>query len=568
MTRMWPALIVALSACNGAEEPSGDTDGSAGPFDGVAPVSRYYEPMADATWQTVEGEEISVSGMWSPGDVLVVYAAPDAGYHEQVLGGDWEQLLLDMPRRAQLVFSVYAEGAARRQERLDALVAARDAALAAMDEARRSWWSDRIHILRTPPKQMGWVAELGAPNVRRTGNYHDGQRFVGFLVDPRQQIRPLGELVDWANSRPRIEWLAHEVKALRHEADVLAAAESVPAEIVTVLDGEGIGTGWGGAGVFAEVALPDDLAHFEGLELDMNLSCFHVEPGGETDELVDNVGDLNCPEWDRIVHLDLCTDETGESCFTELGRWITAYTKDGHWIHDVSPLLPLLAEVGDTAWFRIRSIDNYRTFLSLRFIDDDTRPRPLATVPLYDGGQLHAETNDRYAQPVDVAVPAEADRAEIVAAITGHSFGKDTKNCGEFCDHQHTFSVGGVSVQETHPTAGTSYGCADAVGEGSGVVANQYGSWPFGRAGWCPGAPVDLWRADVTAGVVAGQTASVAYEVAVDGGPYQPVWLEPAEDGDADNIWDGDGLHPEGVWVPEYVLRSWLVSYAAPTAEE
>ena len=31
-----------------------------------------------------------------------------------------------------------------------------------------------------------------------------------------------------------------------------------------------------------------------------------------------------------------------------------------------------------------------------------------------------------------------------------------------------------------------------------GVVPNQYGTWPFGRAGWCPGQHVDWWEVDVT----------------------------------------------------------------------
>lgn len=31
-----------------------------------------------------------------------------------------------------------------------------------------------------------------------------------------------------------------------------------------------------------------------------------------------------------------------------------------------------------------------------------------------------------------------------------------------------------------------------------GVVPNQYGTWPYGRAGWCPGQQVEWWEVDVT----------------------------------------------------------------------
>lgn len=31
-----------------------------------------------------------------------------------------------------------------------------------------------------------------------------------------------------------------------------------------------------------------------------------------------------------------------------------------------------------------------------------------------------------------------------------------------------------------------------------GVIPGQYGTWPFGRGGWCPGAAVDPFVADVS----------------------------------------------------------------------
>jgi hypothetical protein len=33
---------------------------------------------------------------------------------------------------------------------------------------------------------------------------------------------------------------------------------------------------------------------------------------------------------------------------------------------------------------------------------------------------------------------------------------------------------------------------------GDGTVANQKGSWPYGRAGWCPGLDVAPWLHDIT----------------------------------------------------------------------
>ena len=39
-------------------------------------------------------------------------------------------------------------------------------------------------------------------------------------------------------------------------------------------------------------------------------------------------------------------------------------------------------------------------------------------------------------------------------------------------------------------------GCKKTMDEGT--VANQLGSWPYGRAGWCPGQQTDLWMHDIT----------------------------------------------------------------------
>ena len=44
-----------------------------------------------------------------------------------------------------------------------------------------------------------------------------------------------------------------------------------------------------------------------------------------------------------------------------------------------------------------------------------------------------------------------------------------------------------------------STGCESEVS--NGVVANKYGSWPYGRAGWCAGQDVKQWSHDITSWV-------------------------------------------------------------------
>jgi len=90
-------------------------------------------------------------------------------------------------------------------------------------------------------------------------------------------------------------------------------------------------------------------------------------------------------------------------------------------------------------------------------------------------------------------------RADVFAFITGHGFGTEP-NCAEFCNHTHHFLFNETEYQRRHdhvddPRQGP-YDCMRRVEEG--VVPNQWGSWIFGRGGWCPGQDVIPWVAEAT----------------------------------------------------------------------
>ena len=66
--------------------------------------------------------------------------------------------------------------------------------------------------------------------------------------------------------------------------------------------------------------------------------------------------------------------------------------------------------------------------------------------------------------------------------------------------------------------AGDSTDCMDKVSEGT--VPNQYGTWWYGRSGWCPGKEVQLVMQDITEYVTPGEDAVVDYEGYYNGAPY------------------------------------------------
>jgi hypothetical protein len=133
---------------------------------------------------------------------------------------------------------------------------------------------------------------------------------------------------------------------------------------------------------------------------------------------------------------------------------------------------------------------------------------PIAVIPLWD--QLKVDYGDPL-KPVAAAVPdrtvtlpAGATAVEIRSFVTGHGQG-NLDNCAEFCTRTHTFNVGGMDVSR----AIWRNDCAQT------AVPGQRGNFRPGRAGWCPGADVLPWVADVTP--AAAGTLTVSYGVT----PYE-----------------------------------------------
>ena len=54
------------------------------------------------------------------------------------------------------------------------------------------------------------------------------------------------------------------------------------------------------------------------------------------------------------------------------------------------------------------------------------------------------------------------------------------------------------------------------------VVANQFGSWPFGRAGWCAGQDVKQWVYDITDWVDNSSINNLEYKGLFNGQEYVP----------------------------------------------
>ena len=424
---------------------------------------------------------------WSGCEVLLVL--PDLPRQEDAdlwaERADLEELLAALPPHAILVVgSRYGDAA--WVERVD--VWARE-----LDDPRL-WVADQPLV-----DEPGWLGPLMA------------EWGWGFGVDRQQQIRYVGSFADvdrydagigwW---RGRLSYAAYDVAHWEFEADRAARLRTDDAHVVEVFEGITVADpGWAGERTTRTVALPADLERFDTLELDLHLGC-----KGE--------GEFGlCPPWDYLVNLTLCTEAeaaAGDRCSIEFGRWISAYHREGRWVHDVSPLLPLLQ--GGEATFQFYSQQPYEVRLSLRFREQGVE-RPLVAIPLVSGGALDEAFVER--APITVDVPPGDGRVELVTVVSGHGQA-GSLTCAEFCVLDQLFTVGEAEVALRYFKAGTSRGCEATVGEGT--VPNQYGTWWFGRQGWCPGREVEVERHDLTGQVPRGATVEVDYDVLLAGEPF------------------------------------------------
>ncbi|KAK3106688.1 hypothetical protein FSP39_025233 [Pinctada imbricata] len=232
-------------------------------------------------------------------------------------------------------------------------------------------------------------------------------------------------------------------------------------------------------GVVVNYTLPNlhDMMLYKKIQLDVSLSC----PGTK---------DTSCAHWDRIMTLFVCCDQTSPLCGMELGRWITPFRRRiGHWLTDISPLLPLLGEgqctfTMKTDWYAMPWNPSLNILFSEKREQGDVYPAE-AFILYQPGATFNRSYNSNF-KPYNFTVPKDVLKVEIYAVITGH--GSDENGCGEFCVTSHHFDVNGHVSNIMFSEAGTPFGCAEQVL--TGVEPNEHGTWLYGRNGWCDGRNV------------------------------------------------------------------------------
>ena len=462
-----------------------------------------YATAADFTVQTTDGPW-NLAESWTGCETyLIIPDVPqqNRGWSIGIWERDVDDFLAALPANTQVFFVSTELDEADREANLETIQANVAEAMADYSDDEVADWSRRLHYVTEYGRTMdGWWGEqLRSPRW-------------GVGVDRFQRLRYIGSFADYGRYdgsqgwfAPNLSMAANEAIYYNFESDRQDAMDAENADVYTLFDGELIeDPGWAGQRSYATVTLPSasELADYDTMEFDLYLGC-------------DGDGEYGtCPPWDYLVYLYLCENDQPETCTTEVGRWITTYHREGRWVHDVSGLLPLLS--GGETHFAFYSQQPYDVTLTIRLSDQGRSSRPQTSTYLFAGGSFGPTYNDKY-DPVDVAIPADATKVEIASVISGHG-GHDPGNCAEFCDTSHHFYVNGTDFTRDFPSADIVDDCMSQVDEGT--VPNQYGTWWYGRMGWCPGKEVPVVMTDVTSAVTPGETATFDYEAFYNGEPY------------------------------------------------
>ncbi len=243
---------------------------------------------------------------------------------------------------------------------------------------------------------------------------------------------------------------------------------------------------------------PDDGRTWEKILMVRRLKCDSATKGDQ----------YPCGEWDYHTHTMVYLPDGDTVEGFELGSFITPYGKrlvmgggqGWTWVYDVTDYAPLLRGKVD-----LKSGNN-QELRHMQFIFvEGTPPRDVISVEnlypqgLYKYGDL---ADDSVLKARSLVLDPLAGSYMLRARISGHGH-NGPRNCCEWDSKTHSYYINGWD----HFRWNVWKDC------GFNPIYPQGGTWPFDRAGWCPGTKVDEYDFDLTPFVHPGDTVTIDYGI-------------------------------------------------------
>ena len=401
------------------------------------------------------------------------------------------QLLSDSPTNVHYFFISSRTSSVSDIENIKAQF---DEIISELSPIEQTHWATHLHFVPERSLDMdNWLAD--ALNGKKA-----------LSIDSFQKIREVGYLGNPATFQGTyIHYLAHEAEYFKYELGVFSD-DGEPYDEITVWERDHYTGGWASS-ISQTITLPSDeeLSQYEKFEVELLRGC--------PDSYM-NYSDAGCDDYDRIAHMYVC-EEDGSSCM-EIARWITPFDRQPHSLTDITPFIAGLRPGGNkTIKFQESGWPNSLLTLKLRLYDlEENVTNPKEIIPIWNGTVQFNPSYGENRPPTAFSVPENATKVEFVAYLTGHGWGSaGCFNCAEFCNSKHIFEVnGGVfEFERAHPNASDNNYCMELETIAQGVIPNQYGTWGYGRAGWCPGQDVVPYRTDITNAVALGDENIIDY---------------------------------------------------------
>jgi len=490
-----------VSGCSVQQYP---VDWNTGPYgDGrLDNVSSFIVPTLSGTW--------NFQNEWTGAEVYIFlfkYTDGNGNSNSGTWGHNPRNIILNLPDNAHLFYASYDTS-------YHSDVVARKADVEnRLNANEESKWMSRVHFI----DQRGF--DVGGGLGQLISNWQS----LYYGIDRFQQAREIGSLHDWSQGTSCCTKPAHfafEAHTWNYEYESTMRQLDYGATVVPIFTGEWHSGGWGsGYSSYANATFPtaSEMANFETLEVYAYNPCDeHRQRYGKGDGTYGG-----CHEWDYLHYLTICDADNSSNCDTEFVRYITSYGREGRWLSDISPYMWMIQDGGERR-FKYSGANKMGLYIYAILFDFNEPSVATSSEYAFSGGQFSGGYNNesQYKRSHVFTPPINTVKVEIVATISGHGFGQDSANCAEFCDHEHHYYLGADHAYESHPLVGNNLGCTTLLNRG--VVANQFGSWPYGRGGWCPGQDVEQWTYDITSWVDMNGENNLTYRGLFNGQEYVP----------------------------------------------
>ncbi|NNK81148.1 MAG: T9SS type A sorting domain-containing protein [Flavobacteriales bacterium] len=256
---------------------------------------------------------------------------------------------------------------------------------------------------------------------------------------------------------------------------------------VTIFDSQQHNFAAAGQTHASAISLPEDNSMYEQILMNISVDC----PG------------TGCDPWDQPAKISLVK----EGVSYEIARYITPYGKAcGPWTVDVTDFRSLLSGSCDfVSYIQVWGASGWLLNASITYIPGEEEHPFQEVLPVYD------TDNWVYGDPgIEDDLPAQsltvnnlAEKIDYRLTVSGHGQG-NTDNAAEFSPKTHSPYVNGSEFVEHFLWKDD---CAD------NECDDQFGTWLFNRAGWCPGQAVDPLMLDITTEATPGSPIELDYEL-------------------------------------------------------